>query len=307
MPRILCPIEALLVVRNLGDAGSLWRHNQLLFQVLKRLCSSARFANRDLTGRVHGGVVWFMIKFHLRRRVRNAWLAFHPGEANYRMNIRSIRPFTVAYRGGTADESVLAHSFDHDIFFAGVPELNPGNDAVFIDIGAHIGTFSLFSASKAKAGRVYAIEASRETFNYLKVNAALNPDLPISVFHLAMADHDGEVTLHHDRKNWGHTITKKLSAAGERVEAMTLTTFIQTQKIEHVDFIKFNCEGAEFQILMSTPVETLRKFEMMLVLYHLDLVNDYSLADLLDKLAAAGFTTSVRNQEQGRGWVLAQR
>ena len=248
-----------------------------------------------------------MFKWHLRRRLRNAWAAFHPGETNYRMQMQSIGPFTIAYRGRTADESVLAHSFDHDIFFAGVPELKPSPNAVLIDIGAHIGTFSLLAASKAQAGHVYAIEASGETFNYLKVNAALNPTLPISVFHLAMADHEGEITLHHDRKNWGHTITKKLSARGEIVQAMTLDRFMQAQKIDHVDFIKFNCEGAEFQILMSTPLETLRKVDMMLVLYHLDLVTDYSLADLIGQLTKAGFKTDLLNQEKWRGWILARR
>ena len=58
---------------------------------------------------------------------------------------------------------------------------------------------------------------------------------------------------------------------------------------------------------MSTPLETLRKVDMMLVLYHLDLVTDYSLADLIGQLTKAGFKTDLRNQEKWRGWILARR
>ena len=65
--------------------------------------------------------------------------------------------FQVAYRKGTADELVVKHSFSHDIFFSGVPEYRPAEDHVIIEVGAHIGTFSILAASKAKRGHVYAI------------------------------------------------------------------------------------------------------------------------------------------------------
>jgi hypothetical protein len=72
----------------------------------------------------------------------------------------SFGGFEVAYRSRTTDEDVIAHSFDHDIFFTGVPEYRPAEDHTIIDVGAHIGIFSLLAASKVPRGKVYAIEAS---------------------------------------------------------------------------------------------------------------------------------------------------
>jgi hypothetical protein len=46
---------------------------------------------------------------------------------------------------------------------------------------------------------------------------------------------------------------------------------------------------------------------MMLVLYHLDLVENYTLNSLLQWLAAAGFRTDIRNKTTHRGWILASR
>jgi len=247
------------------------------------------------------------MKLHLKKRLRNARAAFHPGEANYRLAIGEFGGFTVAYREGTADEQVIGHSFENDIFFAGVPEYQPSENDVVVDIGAHIGTFSLLAASKSPRGRVHAIEASQETFNYLRINTALNPALNVTPYRLALTDCDGAVTLHHDWGNWGHSIMKPLSSRGETVPAMSLTSFFERNGIDKVAFIKFNCEGAEFPILMTAPEEVLRRVQMMLILYHLDLVEGYPLEDLLDRLTKAGFASQVRQKRSTRGWIIATR
>lgn len=246
-------------------------------------------------------------KFYLKKRLRNAIASFHPGEVNYKLAIGEFGGFHVAYREATADESVIAHSFDNDIFFAGVPEYSPSPGDVIIDVGAHIGTFSLLAASKAPAGRVHAIEASQETFNYLRVNSTLNPQLPIVVHHLALTDFDGEVTLHHDRGNWGHSIMKQLSPRGERVRATSLASFVSANQIEQIAFMKFNCEGAEYPILMSAPDELLGRVDKMLILYHTDLAEGYTLQGLIDRLQRVGFETELRQQRTTRGWMIAQR
>ena len=247
------------------------------------------------------------MKLHLRKRFRNSWSAFHSGELIYRMEIKRIGNFDVAYRSGTADESVIDHSFDKDIFFTGVPEYIPGTNDVIIDVGAHIGTFSMLAAQKSPKGQIYAIEASLETFNYLRANVALNKLAHVSPFYLALSDRKGTVHLHHDRGNWGHSIMKELSNRREEVPCYTLENFMTTNRIESCHYVKFNCEGAEFPILMSTPNRILQRIRMMLVLYHEDLAEGYTLKGLQSKLEDAGFTTELRNPRRTRGWLIARR
>lgn len=244
---------------------------------------------------------------HLSKRIRNAWRAFRPDEIGYKLAIDKFSGFDVAFRKGTADERVIAHSFDNDIFLRGVPEYQPKDDHIILDVGAHIGTLALLAASHLRSGRVHAIEASQESFDYLRLNAALNPKLPVTTHHLALAGHDGTVTLHHDRKNWGHSIMKQLSSGGESVPAMSLTSFMTKFAIERIDFMKFNCEGAEFPILLNTPVNDLKRVAAMLVLYHVDLAEGYRLGTLTEHLQAAGFRPESRNVEGDRGWLVCTR
>lgn len=133
------------------------------------------------------GLIFFLRKFRLKERIRNAVAAFRPGEIDYRLAITSFGEFSIAYRQGTADEKVISHSFDNDIFFPGVSEYQPTPGDVVIDVGAHIGTFSMLAASKVPAGLVYAIEASSETFSYLRINASLIPTVIGSDLHEPIA------------------------------------------------------------------------------------------------------------------------
>lgn len=243
----------------------------------------------------------------LRRRVANAWRSFHAGEADYRLAIGRFGGFDVAYRAGTADEKVIAHSFDDDIFLPGVPEYAPRRDDVVLDVGAHIGTFALAAARRAPEGIVHAVEASGETFNYLRVNAALNGLANLVPHHLALTDRPGTVRLHHNSGNWGHSIMKPLSPRGEDVPADSLEGFWSRCGLDRVAFAKFNCEGAKFPILMAAPVDLLRRISTMLVLYHLDFAVGHRLEPLLARLEEAGFVLRVDRRSATRGWIVARR
>jgi len=214
--------------------------------------------------------------------------------------------FQVAYREKTSDEAVLEHSFDHDIFFTGVPDYQPAETDVILDVGAHIGTFAILAASKVPRGEVYAIEACEDTFNCLRINAALNKLENLSTFHVALSDQRGTCRLYYDNGNWGHSMVSRISKHSEEVECCTLQQFFDENHIEKCSFIKFNCEGAEFPILLSSPARLLRRVGAMLVLYHCDLWTKNTPEDLLAHLEASGFECKVINRAERRGWIVAR-
>ena len=223
------------------------------------------------------------------------------------LNIGSFGGFEVAYRKNTADEAVIASSFDNDKFFSGVPEYQPEEGHVIIDIGAHIGTFALLSSSKVGSGKVYAIEASEDSFNLLRINVALNKCANISVFHLAISNKEGTCTLFHDIGNWGHSTVKKLSKSSEPVKSQTLSTFLERNQINKCHFMKLNCEGGEFPILLSTPNSVLQRIGTILTLYHCDLWKNNTEADLISHLESSGFNCVIRNRSEKHGWIIATK
>lgn len=212
----------------------------------------------------------------------------------------------VYYRKGTEDELVLSHSFDNDIYFKEIPSFRPRRNPIIVDVGAHIGTFSLLTCYKYPNSRVYALEASSETFNVLNKNVQTNA-LPITIFHSALLDRSDSVRLYHNTisGNWGHSITRPFDGSSEEVNAITLEQLVAENGIDFIDLAKFNCEGSEFSILLNMPGALLAKFGLGIILYHEDLAeNGYRLEDLLRLFDNKSFRRLVVRKSNDRGWLI---
>jgi FkbM family methyltransferase len=155
-------------------------------------------------------------------------------------------------------------------------------------------------------GRVYAIEPSLESYNYLRVNLALNGASNVVASRVAIADRAGALTLYHREGHWGHSIMTP-TGRGEQVEAVTLESYMDANGIASCNFMKLNCEGAEFPILLGSPADVLRRIDLLLVLYHADLARGGSPEQLDRHLHSCGFDTSVQRQSDERGWIVARR
>jgi hypothetical protein len=75
--------------------------------------------------------------------------------------------------------------------------------------------------------------------------------------------------------------------------------------IERDTFIKFNCEGAEFPIILKSSSECLQRFDYQLILYHCDLWKKNTEIDLIKHLESSGFNCDIRNRSKYRGWIVA--
>jgi len=228
-----------------------------------------------------------------------------------RLDVGRFDGFEVVYRKGTTDEEILlGQSFSADPFFSAISAYTPGAEDVIVDVGAHIGSFSLLAARRVPKGVVHAVEPCRDSYNLLRVNVILNESTNVVTHRLALGDRNGTVALYHSEEPWGHTIVSdseraESSASKELVECLSLETFFERNKIERCNLLRLNCEGAEFPILMNANSDTLRRCEHLLVLYHGDLWKAHTESDLLRHLRSCGFTCEVKNRFENRGWIIA--
>lgn len=145
-----------------------------------------------------------------------------------------------------------------EIYFEGVyndvfqPQLDhPNNEKVVVDVGANIGVVTQYMRDYSK--KVYCIEPSPEHFEALKQNKEYNNWDNVELFNFAIADKDGEMDFH--RSNSNRTCNSlALGYQDEdvvKVKTVAFDTFFNDNKIDHVDFMKFDVEGAEDLILRS--------------------------------------------------------
>lgn len=218
---------------------------------------------------------------------------------------REFLGFKVFFRSETVDEAVIDHSFGKDIFYPAIPDFRPGESPIILDVGAHIGTFSLLSALKFKNAVIHAFEPFNESFSLLERNIEANNLSSIYCYNVAVTNTTGFVDLYLDQDNWGHSTSSELGSKSQKVKSILLDDFLK-DKIDICDLIKFNCEGAEFEIVLSIKSERLKKIGMMIILYHEDLSKGNSIRNVYKYLDENNFSCRIVNNKEGRGWLIAK-
>src|SRR4029077_18967752 len=125
----------------------------------------------------------------------------------------------------------------------------------FVDIGANVGLFSLFVASRAgQDARILAIEPEPGNLRRLEFNVRANPGVPIPIIPKGLSGEAGVVAVELDRRDRGGTRTKKIdqaeaATATVRVPSQTLLDVLAGEGVDAVDALKIDVEGLEDVIL----------------------------------------------------------
>lgn len=130
--------------------------------------------------------------------------------------------------------------------------LEPGE--VFWDVGANIGYFSLVAAAAVgERGEVVAFEPGTAADARLRENVSLNSFPQVRIYHLAVADVDGEAVLYRAGGIADSSASlypaAAAGAAGESCITVTLDSFLKKEGLRPPDFVKLDVEGAELAAL----------------------------------------------------------
>jgi FkbM family methyltransferase len=144
---------------------------------------------------------------------------------------------------------------------------------VTIDVGAHVGYYTLLAAHANPDGRVIALEPLQPTFERLRRNVSMNRLENVLCLAIAASDSDGEAPMHVPReglipcsaglgeascRDWVEHCTTTIVQTG------TLDRLARTHGIEGVDLIKIDTEGSEPQVLRGAT-ELLRRHRPAIV------------------------------------------
>ncbi len=172
------------------------------------------------------------------------------------------------------------------------------NRDLVIDIGAHIGLFSIFAATYAANGRVYAFEPAPENFRMLQRNIRLNKISNIIPANQAVAGVGGtrDFILYKDSTAAHSFIFGKTEERDIiKVQTVSLDEIVKKNDIQAIDFLKMDCEGAEYGILFNCSPETLKKIRKIGMEYH-DMDNERNVSRLKTFLENNGFKTTVASR-----------
>ena len=185
--------------------------------------------------------------------------AFRPWMSRV-VNLLRRGPIDTAYQGasfrfyhqGSATERGALFNPDYNLEELDFLRAHTPDGGVFVDIGAHVGTYALVLAQKVgRDGTVIAVEPHPAAHARLAFNRAAS-DLPqVRLVAAAAGESGSDVLIETDGDNLGasHIVTGKASASAFRVPALTLQQILDDAGVAKVDALKIDVEGFEDRVL----------------------------------------------------------
>ena len=131
-------------------------------------------------------------------------------------------------------------------------------DSTCVDVGANIGLYTLGLSHLAPRGHVYAFEPSPGAFECLRANLESNGVTNVETFQGALSDRQGTIGFHDvpfftagsfTAEEGSYLGTEAVGSTLVEVPCTTLDAFVESRRVDRVDVIKIDVEGAELSVL----------------------------------------------------------
>lgn len=190
---------------------------------------------------------------------------------------------------GEMGPGVLNEVFGTEIYKESLNLFDIKNKTV-IDIGASFGDTAIYFALHG-AKKVYAFEPLPSVYKLAEENIKLNNlQERCQVINAAVGWGNGAYIKD---PNFEYIFERDLEEykKNKQIPIITLQDIVNRFEIENA-VLKIDCEGREYDIILNSPDELLRKFDYIIMEYH------YGFESLEKKLQAAGFSVICKKPEK---------
>ena len=215
---------------------------------------------------------------------------------NYSFEIRSF--LDDPSNDHNLDYKVIDETWNENVYR--IHEYQFKDNAVFLDIGANIGSVSLYVDNFNKVRdednkiKVYSVEPEPNNLLLLKEN--------ITVINNAIWYEQKTVLI--TNKGGNSSIIDETNDESVEVLAITIQDFIDLYGIDEIDVVKIDIEGAEFDLMINTPPETLAKIKYITLEF--DKSFDGRFGIMVEKLSKQFGLEILGSPERG-GYIYGNR
>lgn len=138
-----------------------------------------------------------------------------------------------------------------------------------VDIGANMGAFSLYASLACPKAKIFCYEPEANNFIALKRNIKSNNlEGRVFAYERAVAVENGVRKIYRSESPIHTMVSTKVAQNFQKVTCTTLPDIFAENRLEHIDLMKMNCEGAEYEILKGCDHGTFRKICNFRLEYH---------------------------------------
>jgi FkbM family methyltransferase len=167
-------------------------------------------------------------------------------------------------------------------------------DAVFVDVGAHKGFYSLMASTRVTTGTILAVEANPATFAALERNVRLN-GLAIRTVHCGVSDRDETLSLNVQVSgNTGGSSFLGTSPVQVPVLCVPLLEIVAGAGLSRITWMKLDIEGFEYKVLAPFLAQAPAALHPRFVLTECNPDERFRTGDVEGLLLASGYRARLR-------------
>jgi FkbM family methyltransferase len=175
-----------------------------------------------------------------------------------------------------------------------------------IDIGAHIGLFSTYASQFCKSGKIISFEPIKENYDLLIENIRANNLTNVHCFNKAVSDQRKILRIYLSNDQAAHSSLVESSRSIE-VESVSLKEIMDSNNVSVCDFLKLDCEGAEYEILNALPDEYFNRIMKIVMEYHFFETKSHFLEKLKGRLKTLHYNVYDLPLSNGLGLLFIKK
>jgi FkbM family methyltransferase len=169
------------------------------------------------------------------------------------------------------------------------------NPKVIIDIGANIGTTSVFFSKKYPNCHIYSYEPAEATFKLLRLNLLINDVSNVVAHKFGISGNSGKLAFYiHPASGLSSVYKKRKGMKKVVIETRSLSRLFRSNRIIKCDLLKLDCEGSEYDVLFNLPKQFFNIIDNIVLEYH-DNLTTKKHEELLTFLKKMGYKTKLKH------------
>lgn len=194
------------------------------------------------------------------------------------------------------DEIVIREIWEEDVYRI---EKDMLKNSIVVDVGANIGSFSIYSAFYGAT--VYAVEPEPHNLQALIKNVELNNmNDKINIIDYGISDYDGIAVISDN----GGGATIKDNLPGSEINILSFDSFLKKYSLNFIDILKIDIEGSEKELILGASKESMNKCKYITMEFDIR-VGKY-LGDIVQKMSETHHVRTMGSWERGGmiwGWL----
>ena len=172
-------------------------------------------------------------------------------------------------RAASKDFIILDETWGANLYMKYGITIRSGDTVV--DIGAYIGDFTVYASQAVGKGKVFAYEPFKLTYEYLCKNIKINNCHNVMTINSAVGGKNGKTRLYIPKDAEFGSSLLDITEYGEceevTINMCTLDSIFSKNHIDSIDLLKMDCEGGEYEILLSSE-KYLKRIGAITLEYH---------------------------------------